>query len=74
MSLISLDGQILSDTKQKECDVESVQLTPQLKLHGQYLVANVLYPVPTIASVQVRGYKVLVTDGPFAETREQLGG
>jgi hypothetical protein len=45
-----------------------------LKANGQYLAANPLQPVATATSVQVRNGKRLVTDGPFAETREQLGG
>ena len=36
--------------------------------------ASPLHPVATATSVRVRGGKRLVTDGPFAETREQLGG
>ena len=74
MLLIYIDEQVLSKTKGEECYEESVQLTHQLKSRGQYLVANLLYPASTTTSVQVRGCKVLVTDGPFAETREQLGG
>ena len=45
-----------------------------LKSNGQYLAASPLQPVSTATSVQVRNGKRVVTDGPFAETREQLGG
>ena len=38
------------------------------------MAANPLHPVSTATSVRVRDGKRLVTDGPFAETREQLGG
>ena len=72
--LIYVDEQVLSDTKRQECYAESVQLTHQLKSRGQYLAANPLHPTSTATSVRVRGGKPLVTDGPFAETREQLGG
>ena len=41
---------------------------------GQYVSASPLQPVATATSVRVRNGKPLVTDGPFAETREQLGG
>jgi hypothetical protein len=74
MLLIYIEEQALNDTKREECYAESVQLTHQLKSHGQYLAANPLYPTSTATSVRVRDGKALVTDGPFAETREQLGG
>lgn len=53
---------------------EAVQLTHQLAAKGQYLMASPLHPVSTATSVKVRDGKRLVTDGPFAETREVLGG
>ena len=74
MLLIYIDEQVLSETTRKECYAESVQLTHQLKSRGQYLAANPLHPTSTAISVRVRDGKALVTDGPFAETREQLGG
>ena len=40
----------------------------------QYLGGNPLQPTSTASSVRVREGKMQVTDGPFAETREQLGG
>jgi hypothetical protein len=74
MLLIYIDEQALSETKREECYAESVQLTHQLKSRGQYLAANPLHPTSMATSVRVREGKALVTDGPFAETREQLGG
>jgi hypothetical protein len=53
---------------------EAVQLTHELDARGQYLTAAPLHPVSTAVSVRVRDGKKLVTDGPFAETREVLGG
>lgn len=50
------------------------QLIQQLQSSGQYLVGDQLQPATTASSVRVRDGKQLVTDGPFAETREQLGG
>jgi hypothetical protein len=41
---------------------------------GNYLAASPLHPTSTATSVRVRESARLVTDGPFAETREQLGG
>src|SRR5260370_6959083 len=53
---------------------EAVQLTHDLKAKGHFLGVNRLHSVSTATSVRVRDNKRLVTDGPFAETREQLGG
>jgi hypothetical protein len=53
---------------------ESVQLAQQLHASGQYFDAAPLHPSSETTCVQVRDGKSLVTDGPFAETREQLGG
>jgi hypothetical protein len=74
MLLIYLDEHTLSETEREVCYVESTQLAQQLKSSGQYLDANPLYPTSMATSVRVREGKRLVTDGPFAETREQLGG
>ncbi|MDQ2975247.1 MAG: YciI family protein [Acidobacteriota bacterium] len=74
MLLVYLDEQVLSDAEREHCYVESAQLTQELNSAGQYLHAGPLHPVATATSVQVRDGKRLVTDGPFAETREQLGG
>jgi hypothetical protein len=41
---------------------------------GNYKGSNRLQPVSTATTVRVRGGRTLTTDGPFAETREQLGG
>ena len=53
---------------------ESVQLAQQLHASGQYLGAAPLHPSSETTCVRVRDGKPTVTDGPFAETREQLGG
>jgi hypothetical protein len=49
-------------------------LTHELHARGKYLHAAPLQSVDLATSVRVRGGKRVVTDGPFAETREQLGG
>ncbi len=74
MLLIYLDEQVLSDAEREHCYAESTQLSNQLKASGQYLGANPLHPTATATSVRMREGKRFVTDGPFAETREQLGG
>jgi hypothetical protein len=74
MLLIYMEEQALSETERERCYVESAQLAQQLHSSGQYLTTAPLYPVATATSVRVRDGKRLITDGPFAETREQLGG
>ena len=74
MLLIYMDEQAMEDAERQGCYEESTQFTHQLKAQGQYLGASPLQPVSTATSVRVRDGKRLVTDGPFAETREQLGG
>jgi hypothetical protein len=53
---------------------EAVTLTHWLDQRGQYLSASPLHPIATATSVRIRNGHRLVTDGPFAETREVLGG
>lgn len=74
MLLVYLDEQALSEAERQKCFVESAQLARDLNACGNYLAAGPLHPVATATSVRVREGKRLVTDGPFAETREQLGG
>jgi hypothetical protein len=74
MLLVYLDEQALSETERERCYVESAQLAQELNSSGQYVDASPLHPISTATSVRVRDGKRLVTDGPFAETREQLGG
>ena len=74
MLLVYLDEQVLSDEEREYCYVKSAQLTQDLNSTGQFVDASPLHPVSTATSVRVRDGKRLVTDGPFAETREQLGG
>jgi hypothetical protein len=74
MMLVYFEEQNLDEATREHCYAESLQLTQELNATGQYLAAAPLYPVSTATSVRVREGKRLLTDGPFAETREQLGG
>lgn len=74
MLLIYHDERALSEAERAECYAESTHLACEIHSRGQYVAANPLHPASTATSVRVRNGKRLVTDGPFAETREQLGG
>ena len=74
MLLIYGTDQAWDEAGREKCYEESTQLAHRLKAAGQYLAAAPLHPISTATSVRVREGKPLVTDGPFAETREQLGG
>jgi hypothetical protein len=74
MLLIYSDEKSWTDSEREHCYVESTQLTHELHANGKFVSASPLHPVATASSVRVRDGERLVTDGPFAETREQLGG
>ena len=74
MLLVYMDEQAMTEEERAHCYVESAQLTQELNSKGPYVAAGPLHPVETATSVRVRDGKRVVTDGPFAETREQLGG
>ncbi len=63
-----------TESERTACMRESVELCHQLAKQGQYLAAAPLDSVTVATSVRVREGKRLITDGPFAETHEQLGG
>ena len=74
MLLIYMSENAMNETEREQCYKDSTQLAHDLDADGQYLSANPLQPVAMATSVRTREGKRLVTDGPFAETREQLGG
>ncbi|HXN19269.1 MAG TPA: YciI family protein [Candidatus Binatus sp.] len=74
MLLIYIDENGLSTAEREHCYDESAQYAQELSNSGKYLDAAPLHPTSTATSVRVRDGKQLITDGPFAETREQLGG
>ncbi len=74
MLLIYADENAWTQSEREQCYADSVQLTRELHTNGQFLGASPLHSVAMATSVRVRDGKKLVTDGPFAETREQLGG
>jgi hypothetical protein len=74
MLLVYMNEQGMSDAEREQCYADSARLTRELHAKGQYVAAAPLRPVATATSVRVRDGKPIITDGPFAETREQLGG
>jgi hypothetical protein len=72
--LIYTDEKVWAEGERDKCCTESTALAHALHKEGKYLAASPLHPVATATSVRVRDGKRVVTDGPFAETHEQLGG
>src|SRR3954466_12920521 len=63
-----------TEDERRACMVESLGICDELAARGKFLGASPLQSVTTAATVRVRDGRALVTDGPFAETTEQLGG
>jgi hypothetical protein len=74
MLLVYLDENAMNEAERADCYVKSAQLAQDIHAKGQFLDASPLHPTATATSIRVRDGKKIVTDGPFAETREQLGG
>ena len=74
MLLIYVGENAMTDGERQQCYKDSTQLAHDLHASGQFISANPLEPVTSAKSVRIREGRRLVTDGPFAETREALGG
>jgi len=70
LCLVYLEGQKLRAVPDTECRA----CGDGFRQSGLLVAAEALQPIDTAATVRVRGGKVSVTDGPFAETKEQLAG
>lgn len=68
------DWEKLTAEEQTRAFQEYVDFTRALRASGKLVAGEPLKPTSTATSVRIREGKTLVTDGPFAETREQLGG
>ena len=64
----------MSEAEQGAMYGEYMKLTQDIKDSGHYISSGQLHPVGSATSVRVRNNEQLITDGPFAETHEQLGG
>lgn len=74
MLLIYMEENAMTEPERAQCYVKSAGLARQLHASGQLRGTSPLQPAALTTSVQIRDGKQLVTDGPFVETREQLGG
>ena len=74
MLLIYMEENAMNQAEREQCFADSTQLCHDLASKGQFLGANPLQSVTTATSVRVRDGRRLMTDGPFAETHEHLGG
>ncbi len=74
MLLIYAHEELLNDGVREACYEKSTRLAHEISDRGQLLSVAPLHPSTTATTVRVRDGKRLITDGPFAETHEQLGG
>jgi hypothetical protein len=64
----------LTEQERQNLYAEYGKFSEEIVASGHYISGSELHPVSTATSVRVRDGKELATDGPFAETKEQLGG
>ena len=74
MLLIYSNEQSWKENERHECMLESMSVCDQLAAEGKFVMASPLQSVTTATSLRIRDGKRQITDGPFAETTEQLGG
>jgi hypothetical protein len=74
MLLIYMAEDAMTDAERESCYAESTSIARELHAAGKFITASPLKPIKTASSVRLREGKRVVTDGPFAETREALGG
>ena len=77
LCLVYLDEKVLNAMPKEVFEpfsAEHVALDEELRRNGQSILAEALQPVSTAVTVRLRNGKLSTTDGPFAETKEQLGG
>ncbi|MFO0426222.1 MAG: YciI family protein, partial [Planctomyces sp.] len=74
MLLIYGNESCWTEDERRECMVESMAISEELEKQGKWIASSPLYSVTTATCVRVRDDRKQITDGPFAETTEQLGG
>ena len=63
-----------TESERRDCMTESIEICKELEAEGKWIASSPLHSVETATSVRIRDGKRQITDGPFAETAEQLGG
>lgn len=63
-----------TEDERRECMIESMAISEELEKQGKWIASSPLHSVTTATCVRVRDDRKQITDGPFAETTEQLGG
>jgi hypothetical protein len=77
LCLIYLDERVLNGLSREEFDAlvgEALDYDDALRRSGHYVASNALQSVQTATTIRTRNGRISTTDGPFAETKEQLGG
>ena len=74
MLLIYFDESSLGEDQRNQCYADSAGYARELHQQGKLIAVSPLQPTMTATSIRYQQGKQVVTDGPFAETREQLGG
>jgi hypothetical protein len=77
LCLVYFEQQVLDDLSASEDAAlarESIAYDDDLRRNGHYIASAALQPVRSATTVRMRGDKLSITDGPFAETREIIGG
>jgi hypothetical protein len=64
----------LTGTQYDALVAEALAYHDELRQNGHFVAAQALQPVETATTVRIREGRIAATDGPFAETKEQLGG
>jgi hypothetical protein len=72
--LVEKEMNEMTKTESDACTEESLAYDDALRKSGQFVAAHALQPIEAATTVRVRNGKLSATDGPFAETKEQLGG
>lgn len=74
LCLVYSDEKLLHSLPESPKDSECMAYSNSVKESGRMIAAEALEPVSTATTVRVRNGKITITDGPFAETKEQLAG
>jgi hypothetical protein len=74
LCLVYFDEKTFSAMPENPSDKECFAAGEGMRASGHYITGQALQPTTTARAVRVRNGKTSITDGPFAETKEQLGG